>query len=154
VLVDWRSPAAEPFFGATHANPMGLRSRRRYRWTRGRVSDYWDEVFTSDGLEDQATLDDDDAFTPRSVRAGHRGCVTSWPPSRPTRTPSSGPAPAAPSSSTAVPARARRSSRCTLEFDLVILVDPERFGDGIEAAVDRYVAMTRATQQLVILTSR
>lgn len=24
LLVDWRSPAAEPFFGATHANPMGL----------------------------------------------------------------------------------------------------------------------------------
>jgi DNA helicase IV len=41
-----------------------------------------------------------------------------------------------------------------LEFDLVVLVDPERFGDGIEGAVDRYVAMTRATQQLVILTSR
>ena len=50
LLVDWRSPAAEPFFGATHANPMGLASRRRYRWTRGRVSDYWDEVFTPDGL--------------------------------------------------------------------------------------------------------
>ncbi|HYK33761.1 MAG TPA: AAA family ATPase, partial [Streptosporangiaceae bacterium] len=33
LLVDWRSPAAEPFFGATHANPMGLASRRRYRWT-------------------------------------------------------------------------------------------------------------------------
>ena len=40
-----------------------------------------------------------------------------------------------------------------LEFDLVVLVDPEAFGDGIEGAVDRYVAMTRATQQLVILTS-
>jgi superfamily I DNA/RNA helicase len=40
-----------------------------------------------------------------------------------------------------------------LEFDLVVLVDPESFGDGIEGAVDRYVAMTRATQQLVILTS-
>ncbi|MGZ4697765.1 MAG: AAA family ATPase, partial [Nocardioides sp.] len=39
LLIDWRSPAAEPFFGATHANPMGLVSRRRYRWTRGRVSD-------------------------------------------------------------------------------------------------------------------
>lgn len=39
-----------------------------------------------------------------------------------------------------------------LEFDLVILIDPEEFGTGIEAAVDRYVAMTRATQQLVILT--
>ena len=40
-----------------------------------------------------------------------------------------------------------------LEFDLVVLVDPETFGAGIEGAVDRYVAMTRATQQLVILTS-
>jgi superfamily I DNA/RNA helicase len=38
-----------------------------------------------------------------------------------------------------------------LEFDLVVLVDPESFGTGIEGAVDRYVAMTRATQQLVIL---
>jgi hypothetical protein len=32
-------------------------------------------------------------------------------------------------------------------------IDPESFGKGIEAAVDRYVTMTRATQQLVILTS-
>jgi hypothetical protein len=39
-----------------------------------------------------------------------------------------------------------------LEFDLVILVDPDAFGTGIEGAVDRYVAMTRATQQLVILS--
>ena len=62
LLVDWRSPAAEPFFGATHANPMGLASRRRYRWTRGRVGDYWDEVFTPDGLEGHAALDDQSAF--------------------------------------------------------------------------------------------
>ena len=40
-----------------------------------------------------------------------------------------------------------------LEFDLVVLVDPEAFGAGIEGVVDRYVAMTRATQRLVILTS-
>jgi superfamily I DNA/RNA helicase len=40
-----------------------------------------------------------------------------------------------------------------LEFDLVVLIDPQAFGKGIEGAVDRYVAMTRATQQLVILTS-
>jgi hypothetical protein len=39
-----------------------------------------------------------------------------------------------------------------LEFDLVVLIDPQTFGTGIEGAVDRYVAMTRATQQLVILT--
>jgi hypothetical protein len=63
LLVDWRSPAAEPFFGATHANPMGLTSRRRYRWTGGRVSDYWDEVFTSDGFGGHAAaLDDQSAF--------------------------------------------------------------------------------------------
>jgi DNA helicase IV len=73
LLVDWRSLVAEPFFGATHANPMGLASRRRYRWTRGRVGDYWDEVFTRDGLEGHAALDDQSAFiaslgTNRSAR--------------------------------------------------------------------------------------
>ncbi|MFD1323842.1 RNA polymerase recycling motor ATPase HelR [Micromonospora sonneratiae] len=62
LLLDWRSPAAAPFFGATHANPMGLASRRRYRWTRGRISDYWDEVFTPDGLDGHAALDDQSAF--------------------------------------------------------------------------------------------
>ncbi len=63
LLLDWRSPAAEPFFGATHADPMGLVSRRRYRWTRGRISDYWDEVFTPDGFAGHAAaLDDQSAF--------------------------------------------------------------------------------------------
>ncbi|MFI7361022.1 RNA polymerase recycling motor ATPase HelR [Streptomyces sp. NPDC050149] len=62
LLLDWRSPAAEPFFGATHANPMGLASRRRYRWTRGRISDFWDEVFTPDGAAGHAALDDQSAF--------------------------------------------------------------------------------------------
>jgi len=62
LLVDWRSPVAEPFFGATHANPMGLASRRRYRWTGGRISDYWDEVFSPEGLEGHAALDDQSAF--------------------------------------------------------------------------------------------
>jgi hypothetical protein len=63
LLVDWRSPVAEPFFGATHANPMGLASRRRYRWTRGRITDYWDEVFNPDGFAGHAAaLDDQSAF--------------------------------------------------------------------------------------------
>lgn len=70
LLVDWRAPASEPFFGATHANPMGLASRRRYRWVRVTdrrdadatadavaptrrvaVADYWDEVFDMAALE-------------------------------------------------------------------------------------------------------
>ncbi|MFJ3586731.1 RNA polymerase recycling motor ATPase HelR [Streptomyces sp. NPDC090127] len=62
LLLDWRSPAAEPFFAATHAHPMGLASRRRYRWTRGRISDYWDEVFTAEGRAGHAALDDHSAF--------------------------------------------------------------------------------------------
>jgi hypothetical protein len=67
LLIDWRSPAAEPFFGATHANPMGLTSRRRYRWTNGRISDYWDEVFSREELDGRtghhaAALDDQSAF--------------------------------------------------------------------------------------------
>ncbi len=62
LLVDWRSPAAQPFFGATHANPMGLAGRRRYRWTRGLISDYWDEVFTPDRYDGHPALDDQSAF--------------------------------------------------------------------------------------------
>lgn len=65
LLVDWRSPAAEPFFGATHGDPMGLVSRRRYRWTNGRVTDYWDEVFAPEALDGAAAgaaLDDQSAF--------------------------------------------------------------------------------------------
>ena len=72
LLVDWRTPAAEPFFAATHAHPSGLVSRRRYRWTGGRVTDYWDEVFTADGLEHNAALDDQSAFI-ASLGASRRG---------------------------------------------------------------------------------
>ena len=39
-----------------------------------------------------------------------------------------------------------------LEFDLVVLVDPDGLGNDVAGAVDRYVAMTRATQRLVVLT--
>ncbi|HEV7743348.1 MAG TPA: RNA polymerase recycling motor ATPase HelR [Pseudolysinimonas sp.] len=62
LLVDWRSPAAEPFFAATLANPMGLTTRRRYRWTGQRITDYWDEAFTFDGAGSTAALDDESAF--------------------------------------------------------------------------------------------
>lgn len=40
-----------------------------------------------------------------------------------------------------------------LEFDLVVLVDPDSFGSGVTGAVDRYVAMTRSTRHLVVLSS-
>ncbi len=57
LLIDWRTPAAEPFFAATLAQPRRLRSRRRYRWAHGRVVDYWDEIL--DGTDDDALSPDD-----------------------------------------------------------------------------------------------
>jgi DNA helicase IV len=62
LLVDWRTPAAEPYFAATYADPMGLVSRRRYRWSGGRVRDYWDEVFSPDVPAGAVALDDESAF--------------------------------------------------------------------------------------------
>jgi hypothetical protein len=62
LLVDWRSPAAEPYFAATRARPMGLAARRRYRWSGGRISDYWDEVLAADGPGLRAAPDDESAF--------------------------------------------------------------------------------------------
>src|SRR5690606_17885913 len=58
LLIDWRAPAAEPFFAATHQNPMGLSMRRRFRWKLGRVVDFWDEVFEDSALEQDVALDD------------------------------------------------------------------------------------------------
>ncbi|WP_193106870.1 RNA polymerase recycling motor ATPase HelR [Brachybacterium sp. FME24] len=57
LLVDWRSPVAEPFFAATRAQPMGLASRRRYRWAGGRIRDYWDETLIE--VSDEALVESD-----------------------------------------------------------------------------------------------
>ncbi|MCK2037211.1 AAA family ATPase [Microbacterium sp. SSW1-49] len=62
LLVDWRTPAAEPYFAATMADPRGFSSRRRYRWSDGRITDYWDEALTPEGLSDTDALDDQSAF--------------------------------------------------------------------------------------------
>ena len=52
LLVDWRAPAAEPFYRATPAEPYGV-IRRRHLRTRGRaVLDVEDDVFDVDGLTD------------------------------------------------------------------------------------------------------
>lgn len=62
LLVDWRAPAAEPYFAATMESPRGLVSRRRYRWVGGRITDYWDEALTEEGFDAGASLDDQSAF--------------------------------------------------------------------------------------------
>jgi DNA helicase IV len=49
-LIDWRAPAARPFYAATPGNPSGL-VRRRHVYTRGRtVTGIDDEVFDLDKL--------------------------------------------------------------------------------------------------------
>lgn len=62
LLVDWRAPAAEPFFGATHEDPMGLAMRRRFLWQLGHVVDFWDEVFDPQLPTDSRALDEHSAF--------------------------------------------------------------------------------------------
>ncbi|WP_082399621.1 RNA polymerase recycling motor ATPase HelR [Gordonia phthalatica] len=62
LLIDWRTAAAAPFFAATLADPMGVASRRHYRWSREAIIDYWDEVFTADDRADTAALDSQSAF--------------------------------------------------------------------------------------------
>lgn len=52
LVIDWRAPAAEPFYRATGRNPMGL-VRRRHLLTRGRtVVGIDDEVFDLDRATD------------------------------------------------------------------------------------------------------
>ena len=60
VLLDWRAPAARPFYVATGANPENLRRRRQFH-TRGRqVAGFTDEVFgrpdAGERAEDAALL--------------------------------------------------------------------------------------------------
>lgn len=62
LLIDWRTEAAAPFFRATAADPMGLASRRRYRWASGRVVDYWDELLDPTSNASGLAIDDDSAF--------------------------------------------------------------------------------------------
>jgi len=53
VLLDWRAPAARPFYIATGANPENMRRRRQFL-TRGRqVVEFTDEVFGRPGSDAQ-----------------------------------------------------------------------------------------------------
>ncbi len=56
LLLDWRAPAARPFYCATAAKPEGL-SRRRHFHTQGReLSDFHDDVFAQRGSAADSAL--------------------------------------------------------------------------------------------------
>ncbi|WP_408639026.1 HelD family protein [Nocardiopsis suaedae] len=73
-LVDWRAPAARPFYSATPSTPSGL-ARRRHLYTRRRtVIGLDDEVFDLEGLsdDDRRSLVGEAALM-ASLRAGRTG---------------------------------------------------------------------------------
>ncbi len=45
LVVDWRAPAAEPFYRALPHDPMGVVRRRHFRWRHGELVGLEDEVF-------------------------------------------------------------------------------------------------------------
>jgi hypothetical protein len=45
LVVDWRAPAAEPFYRALPHDPMGVVRRRHFRWRDGELVGLEDEVF-------------------------------------------------------------------------------------------------------------
>ncbi|MDY6997259.1 MAG: RNA polymerase recycling motor ATPase HelR [Actinomycetota bacterium] len=53
VLIDWRAPAARPFYVATGANPENMRRRRQFHNLGRRVLDFTDEVFGAPEEGDQ-----------------------------------------------------------------------------------------------------
>jgi len=76
LLLDWRSPAAEPF--SERPTPT------RWAWPAAAgiagpavgSANYWDEVFTPDGLAGHAALDDQSAFIASLGSSRSAGCET------------------------------------------------------------------------------
>lgn len=59
LLVDWRAEAAQPFYAATMASPMGLRRRRHLRVEDRQVVEISDEVLSGEVLAGQDVVGDD-----------------------------------------------------------------------------------------------
>lgn len=55
-LIDWRAPAAEPFYRATPLEPLGVSHRRHLHYTGGELTNYSDEVFDPDSISEHTAL--------------------------------------------------------------------------------------------------
>lgn len=51
-LIDWRARAAEAFYRATPLEPMGVSHRRHLHYTDDELTNYSDEIFGTDAIED------------------------------------------------------------------------------------------------------
>lgn len=58
LLLDWRAPAARPFYVATAANPEGMRRRRQFHSIGRRITDFTDETLgrPTEGAQGDAAL--------------------------------------------------------------------------------------------------
>ena len=107
---------------------MGLASRRRYRWTRGRVTRLLGRgVHPGRARGARRASTTSRRSSPAWAAAGRRGCATCSAPSRPTRTPSSAPGRAARSSSTAGPGTGK--TVVALHRTAYLLYSDPRLGD-------------------------
>jgi hypothetical protein len=74
LLVDWRAPAAAPFYAATAAHPMGLRRRRHLRLAGRRVTGVADEILDGSAPRPDDVLGDgplaEALAAPRTGRMG------------------------------------------------------------------------------------
>ncbi len=88
LVVDWRAPAAEPFYRALPHDPMGVVRRRHFRWQHGELVGLDDEVFDVGAAERgrAAPRRRGCAAWLRSTPRGPVVCRTWWRPSRPSRT--------------------------------------------------------------------
>jgi DNA helicase IV len=77
VLVDWRTPEAEPFFAATLKRPLGVVRRRRFRWASGVVVDSWDEWLDLGAEQEDSGLQDAQSAFLASLAARRTGRMTS-----------------------------------------------------------------------------
>ncbi len=55
-LIDWRAPAAEPFYRATPLEPLGVSHRRHLHYTDSALTNYSDEVFDPDTITEHESL--------------------------------------------------------------------------------------------------
>ncbi len=46
MVIDWRAPVSQPFYRASHKDPMGVGMRRRFGYTGGQLTAYEDEHLT------------------------------------------------------------------------------------------------------------
>ncbi len=55
-LIDWRAPAAEPFYRATPLEPLGVSHRRHLHYVGDELTNYSDEVFDPDRIPEDTAL--------------------------------------------------------------------------------------------------